>query len=254
MTELLDFGEHAARLENLYVSCSRLSSLPDTLGRLAALTTLNLGSNAITALPDSLCRLSVLRNLRISCSALTELPESIGHLAMLRSLALMECNALTKLPSSIGKFAALSNLDIWDCGVLTSLPTSVREVASLENLVLFRCERFQELPDLPPTLSFLCVNSCELLNRLPKSLAYLADDAIVSIHHVQSMIFPRILWYAQIGPQNCAKSIREFMQAHHKPMQYLCVLLCAQHAHMQHLSNELWVMMIEGEWSQSEDE
>lgn len=240
MTMLPNFVEHGVCLESIWISCSSLVSLPDTLDRLIALTTLDIISNAITTLPDSLCRLPALRNLFIWCEALTSLPESIGHLTTLLSMELSECNALTMLPVSMGELV-LTELEIQDCSRLTSLPVSCRAMTFLSNLVIARCKRLEELPDLAPSLSFLRIENCDALRRLPLSLAYMADDAVVSIRNVPNMIFPVVSG----GPENSAQSIRKFMLVHHKPMKYLCMLLYAQHVHVQHLPDEIWITFFE---------
>lgn len=67
------------------VDCSRLTSLPEQLGRLTALTDLNCeGCSSLASLPTSIGQLQQLQVLNLgNCSSLASLPEQLGHLAAL---------------------------------------------------------------------------------------------------------------------------------------------------------------------------
>ena len=64
----------------------RLTELPDSLGQLTQLQTLDLSRNQLTALPDSLGQLTQLQSLNLHNNPLTALPESLGNLSQLRDL------------------------------------------------------------------------------------------------------------------------------------------------------------------------
>jgi len=84
---------------------------PEWLGRLTALTMLDLSDNQLTALPESLGNLSVLTSLNMSKNELAAVPESLGRLTALTMLDLSD-NQLTALPESLGNLSALTSLNI----------------------------------------------------------------------------------------------------------------------------------------------
>src|SRR4051794_31301868 len=56
----------------------QLDALPDSLGQLVDLESLDLSGNALTTLPDWIARLSRLKRLMLVGNALTTLPDWIG--------------------------------------------------------------------------------------------------------------------------------------------------------------------------------
>jgi len=119
---------------SLSLSELRLSSIPEQIGELTALTILDLSVNQLTALPESIGGLTALTNLYLSGNRLTALPESIGGLNALTRLVL-SFNQLTALPESIGGLNALTNLYL-DGNRLTALPESIGGLNALTNLYL----------------------------------------------------------------------------------------------------------------------
>jgi len=82
-------------------------------------------NNVLTELPESLGQLAALTTLNLSgCGALTGLPESLGQLAALTTLNLNGCGALTGLSDSLGMLSALAMLDLCRCDRVTRLPLS----------------------------------------------------------------------------------------------------------------------------------
>jgi internalin A len=89
----------------------KLTELPESLGQLTQLQSLNLSRNNLTVLPDWLGQLTQLQSLRLLGNRLTTLPESLGQLTQLRSLDL-DNNQLTALPESLGQLTQLTSLEI----------------------------------------------------------------------------------------------------------------------------------------------
>jgi Leucine rich repeat len=83
----------------LYLHDNRLTSLPESLGRLGRLRYLNISENAFKMLPECICNMKGLIELRLSDNHLTELPETIGQLSELRELHLRN-NELRSLPNA----------------------------------------------------------------------------------------------------------------------------------------------------------
>ena len=98
-------GNSRDGVTNLNLSGWGMASLPDTIGGLAALRTLDLTNcSSLTALPNTIGGLGALRTLDLTnCSSLTALPNTIGELGALRTLKLEGCESLTALPAAIGE-------------------------------------------------------------------------------------------------------------------------------------------------------
>lgn len=97
-------------------------------------TSVRLNMLGLRRVPESLGELSRLRTLDLSRNQLTSVPEWLGELAQIEALYL-ESNLLTVLPESIGKLAQLQTLLLED-NRLRSLPESLRSVKSLRGLYL----------------------------------------------------------------------------------------------------------------------
>ena len=105
--------------------CTSLTTLPEGLGNLSSLTTLNLSlCSRLTMLPEGLRKLSSLISLDlVNCSSLTTLPEELGNLT-----------SLTTLPEGLGNLSSLRSLDLAECSSLTTLPEEFGELGGLGNL------------------------------------------------------------------------------------------------------------------------
>jgi hypothetical protein len=114
------------------ISVCALTGLPDLLGQLVVLTTLDLsGCDALTGLPESLGQLATLRLQDLTaCGALTGLPESLGQLAALTTLHPKWCCALTRLPNALNQLAALTTLDLGNCRASIELPESLGQLVA----------------------------------------------------------------------------------------------------------------------------
>lgn len=78
----------------------KITYLPEDIGKLINLTSLNVINQKLTTLPHSIGQLSHLASIEISDSPLTELPESVGLLSNLTELYIDNC-PLIGLPKSI---------------------------------------------------------------------------------------------------------------------------------------------------------
>ncbi|QCD85728.1 internalin A [Vigna unguiculata] len=92
------------------LSLFECSEVPDTIGELIHLRSLDLSFSLIGILPDSISSLSNLQVLKLNyCSNLTELPSTLYELTNLRRLELMR-TTLIKVPPLLGN---LKNLQVW---------------------------------------------------------------------------------------------------------------------------------------------
>eukprot|EP00271_Cylindrocystis_brebissonii_P017223 TRINITY_DN4391_c0_g1_i1.p1 TRINITY_DN4391_c0_g1~~TRINITY_DN4391_c0_g1_i1.p1 ORF type:complete len:487 (+),score=142.84 TRINITY_DN4391_c0_g1_i1:193-1653(+) len=88
-----------------------LTSLPETIGKLTFVTTLDLSQNFLTSLPDAIAGMQNLHVLILSSNKLKQLPDSIGALAQLRRLE-VNMNELKEIPESIYNCTNLEELNV----------------------------------------------------------------------------------------------------------------------------------------------
>ena len=99
------------QLQTLYLSNTKIDSLPSNLGNLAQLQYLDLYGTGITSLPSSLGNLAQLKDLHLSGTGITSLPSSLGNLGQLQRLYLSG-TGITSLPSSLGNLGQLQYLNL----------------------------------------------------------------------------------------------------------------------------------------------
>ena len=132
--------------------CTNLESLPENIGNLTKLTTLNLScplglKMSLRELPESIGNLSNLTSLNLSgCESFVSLPSSIGNLSQLNTLDLTYCSSLESLPESIGNLSNLTSLHLGGCNYLESLPESVGNLSKLTLLDLSECWNVDHIP------------------------------------------------------------------------------------------------------------
>ncbi|KAI8543543.1 hypothetical protein RHMOL_Rhmol08G0226900 [Rhododendron molle] len=117
------------RMENCNLSC-----LPNEVGNLISLETLDLGQNNLCTLPDNICNLACLKKLYLSDCDVSHLPNEIGRLVALEAL-ILEGNSLLTLPDSLCNLTRLKNLNLSDCDV-SYLPSEIGQLISLQKLNL----------------------------------------------------------------------------------------------------------------------
>ncbi|MEP3115459.1 MAG: leucine-rich repeat domain-containing protein, partial [Nisaea sp.] len=121
-------------LTSLDVSGNRLGSLPDRLGDLTALTSLDVSSNRLGSLPDRLGDLTALTSLDVSRNQLGSLPDRLGDLTALTSLD-VSGNQLGSLPDRLGDLTTLTSLTV-SGNQLGSLPDRLGDLTALTSLTV----------------------------------------------------------------------------------------------------------------------
>ncbi|CAO2827845.1 unnamed protein product [Amaranthus hypochondriacus] len=156
--------------------------LPDSIGKLSGLITLDLSENRIVALPVTIGGLFSLSKLDLHSNRLAELPEAIGDLLNLAYLDLRG-NFLAKLPPSIGRLVRLEELDL-SSNRLSSLPDTVGSLVSLKKLNL----ETNDLDELPHTIG-QCSSLMELhvdynrLKALPEAVGKIETLEVLSVRY-----------------------------------------------------------------------
>lgn len=129
ITELPESLGRLTQLRSLNLSGHRLKALPEGLGKLTQLQSLNVSFNRLEALPEQLTHLE---SLNLSWNHMSKVPEAIRSFSRLKSLKLSQ-NEFTILPEWIGQLSRLQSLDIDELG-LSSLPGELRHLTQLQSL------------------------------------------------------------------------------------------------------------------------
>ena len=146
----------------------KLTELPESLGQLTQLQTLDLSRNQLTALPESLGQLTQLQTLSLSDNQLTEVPEWLGQLTQLQWLS-FENNQLTALLASLGKLSQLRELTL-SINQFTTLPASLGQLTKLTILWLYE-NQLTTLPD-----AFCQLRQLEMLHAGRNNLMSLPES------------------------------------------------------------------------------
>jgi len=153
-------------LHHLYLSGSPLLFLPDQVGELIDLETLNLSETGFKELPKS-GKLTCLKTLYLSRNNLTTLSPHIGDFIHLSFLDLKE-NRLKWLPDSMTKLVRLKKLHL-DYNLMETFPKVIAGLTSLICLELY-LNRFSSIPEEVGQLTQL-----EYLGLGANNLSYLAS-------------------------------------------------------------------------------
>ncbi|XP_058185423.1 disease resistance protein RPV1-like isoform X4 [Rhododendron vialii] len=96
-------------LKKLNLDDCHLSYLPEEIGNLISLQTLDLAKNNLSTLPDGICNLTRLKHLDLEENNVSNLPSGTGRLTSLEKLNLSR-NSLCTLPDTIVKLSCLKYL------------------------------------------------------------------------------------------------------------------------------------------------
>uniref|UniRef100_A0A5B6ZI65 Putative leucine-rich repeat family protein n=1 Tax=Davidia involucrata TaxID=16924 RepID=A0A5B6ZI65_DAVIN len=156
--------------------------LPDSIGKLSSLITLDLSENRIVALPATIGGLSSLTKLDLHSNRINELPESIGDLLSLVCLDLRG-NQLTYLPPTFGRLIRIQELDL-SSNRLSVLPESIGSLVSLKKLSV----ETNDIEEFPHTIG-QCSSLKELraeynrLKALPEAVGRIGSLEILSVRY-----------------------------------------------------------------------
>jgi len=146
-TTQLDLSNKSDALDDV-----KLTELPDFIGNLSQITSLNLSYNKLTILPEPLRKLTQLQSLNISDNQLTVLPVWLGDLAQLQSLDLSG-NQLTVLPETLSQLTQLELLNI-SYNKFRKVPEILRHLILLKE-ILIQGNCLDEIPEFIADLSNL---------------------------------------------------------------------------------------------------
>lgn len=196
-------------LERLYMKRNSLTTLPDNLAqKLPNLIELYLHSNNIVIVPEAIGNLARLQSLDLSNNALQLLCPEIGRLRSLRHLRLSN-NQLKCLPPEIGDLQELETLDV-SMNQLISLPDRLHCCLSLQNITADH----NHLRHVPRQLCWLHrLNQLSMaanrLSFLPLDLGRSRELQFVFVDHNSDLKgLPSYLYNKVIGCSGCGISSR----------------------------------------------
>nr|WP_278002567.1 COR domain-containing protein [Nodosilinea sp. FACHB-13] len=183
------------KLTSLNLGYNQLTALPESIGQLTKLTSLNLSHNQLIALPESIGQLTSLSSLNLHSKQLTALPESIGQLTSLTSLTL-HSNQLTVLPESIGQLTSLTSLTLHS-NQLTALPESIGQLTNLTSLNLRSNQLMALLESIGQLTNLTSLNlSSNQLTALPEPIGQLTNLTSLNLRFNQLTALPE--WIDQL--------------------------------------------------------
>ncbi|RWW64950.1 hypothetical protein BHE74_00027766 [Ensete ventricosum] len=156
--------------------------LPDSIGKLSSLITLDISENRIVVLPTTVGALSSLTKLDLHSNRIAQLPDSIGDLHHLLFLDLRG-NQLTSLPSTFCRLVHLEELDL-SSNQISSLPDAIGSLVRLKKLNV----ETNDIEELPHSIGN-CVALSELradynrLKGLPEAVGRLESLEVLSVRY-----------------------------------------------------------------------
>ncbi|KAJ1403828.1 Leucine-rich repeat [Sesbania bispinosa] len=173
-------GTRDLKLQNKLMD--QVDWLPDSLGKLSSLVTLDLSENRIVALPSTIGGLSSLTRLDLHSNRITELPDSIGNLLSLVYLD-VRGNQLSSLPASFSRLVRLEELDL-SSNQVSVLPDSIGSLVSLKVLNV----ETNDIEEIPHSIGN-CSSLRELhadynrLKALPEAVGKIQSLEVLSVRY-----------------------------------------------------------------------
>ncbi|KAG6486223.1 hypothetical protein ZIOFF_054793 [Zingiber officinale] len=174
--------KHARELDLQNKLMDQIDWLPDSIGKLSDLVTLDVSENRLVALPGTIGGLSSLTRLDLHSNRIAQVPDSVGDLYGLVFLD-MRGNQLTSLPSTFCKLVHLEELDL-SSNQLSSLPDAFGCLTGLKKLNV----ETNDIEELPHMIGH-CVALVELradynrLKCLPEAIGRLESLEVLSVRY-----------------------------------------------------------------------
>ncbi len=185
------------RIEELDLSRTKISSLPESIRECKNLRFLYLSYTQISSLPESIGECKNLDILDLNGAQISSLPESIGECKNLEILDLHGAQ-ISSLPKSIGECKNLSGLDLCYTKI-NSLPESIVECKELWRLNL----KYTQISSLPESiveckkLWYLNLDYTQI-SSLPESLANCTNLKKVYLNGLSLQEIPEFLLQLQL--------------------------------------------------------
>lgn len=182
-------------LQTLNLELNELRKVPESIGDLNMLQTLALGYNRLESLPESIGNLTSLQILDLRVNKLKYLPESIGNMKLLRILILAE-NKIKRLPDSIGNLKSLKSLYLGTNKIETLSNSMKKDAIEIKYGYLTKSGYIETLPESIEKLQSLRLLDLEN-NRMkffPESILKLTSLQELYLSHNSLSSLPETLW------------------------------------------------------------
>lgn len=183
LTELsLNDNQLSGALPESLGSCTKLITLslfnnqfsgeiPASFGNFTLIKVLNFSNNKFSSLPSEMGSWISLEELNINNNQLTSMPDGVNNLVKLKTLYSSN-NQISNMPENFGFLPLLQYIDL-SFNELTEFPNALCQLTKLES-VSFRKNKIEKFPAsinfLPPSLTFMALDSNEIKGRIPKGL------------------------------------------------------------------------------------
>ncbi|KAF7847996.1 hypothetical protein BT93_L2383 [Corymbia citriodora subsp. variegata] len=154
ITKLSDGVGELVKLQCLSLrNCRWIQELPESIGRSgSSLEELDISGTGISELPDSFGNLQRLRVLKMDYCFIGKFPSFIWRLRSLEEIRASSCRNLEgEIPGDIKELINLRILTL-RYSAISSLPPEIKHLSKLETLDLLHCDMLHELPALPSGL------------------------------------------------------------------------------------------------------
>jgi Leucine-rich repeat (LRR) protein len=125
------------KLQSINLSKNYISTLPESIRFLTAITKLNLSQNRLSAICHDIIALNLMKTLILHSNMLTMIPESIGELASLRTLDVRE-NPIFSLPFAMHKLTGLKRLKVDEASTFIHPPTDIVKLGTSRCIDYFK--------------------------------------------------------------------------------------------------------------------
>ena len=165
-------------------------NIPDSIGNLSRLTSLNLFSNQLSgSIPDNIGNLSSLQYFDISWNQLSgSIPDSIGNLSTLQYLALSWNQLSGSIPDNIGNLSSITELYLSRNQLSGGIPDSIGNLSTLQFLALDGNKLSGSIPERIGNLSsltYLDLYLNQLSGSIPDSIGNLSNLTALNLYSNQ---------------------------------------------------------------------
>ncbi len=132
-------------IRRLYINQNKLTEIPESIGNLRMLVSIDLSANYLLKIPESIGNLRQLIRLFLEDNKISALPGNLAHLAALTDLFL-DRNRFTMIPAVIQYLHALRDFNAAD-NKISVIPDWIGHLVNLRSINL-NSNKISELPDM----------------------------------------------------------------------------------------------------------